>query len=85
MTLAKFSDEASARPPETMILAEPSSGRSDFESSSPTKLEDASAPAAATASIAAAPPVPAAGNDAVCTVTTFFASRDWTVWMALPA
>src|SRR6185295_16935791 len=39
MYFVKFSRDCIARPPEMMILAEVSSGRSDLESSSPTKLE----------------------------------------------
>jgi hypothetical protein len=48
---------ASARPPEMMILAEASSGRSDLATSSPLKLDRPGLPAAVTASTAAEPPV----------------------------
>ena len=41
MYFVKFSRRPSARPPEMMILAEVSSGRSDFASSSPLKVESA--------------------------------------------
>ena len=69
-----------------MILADASSGRSDFDSSSPLNVESAGSAAAATASIGAAPaPAPADWNDAVRTVITFLASVICTVWMALPA
>ena len=68
-----------------MILAEVSSGRSDLASASPTKDETPGSPAAATGSIGAWPPGPAAANEAVRTVTTIFGSVDSTVWIALPA
>jgi hypothetical protein len=74
-----------ARPPEMMILAEVSSGRSDFDSSSPTKPEMPGSAAAATASTGAEPPSPVAWNAAVRTVITFLRSVERTVWMALPA
>jgi len=51
-----------ARPPEMMILAEVSSGRSDFDSSSPTKDEMPGSGAAPTASTGAEPPAAAAGS-----------------------
>ena len=47
MYLVKFSRLCMARPPEMMILAEVSSGRSDFDSSSPTKDEMPGSAAAA--------------------------------------
>ena len=77
---------ACARPPEMMILAEVSSGRSDFDSSSPTKAGEAGIgrrrdrldrrPSRRS---------PAAWKAAVRTVMTFLASVDCTVWTALPA
>ncbi len=69
-----------------MILAEVSSGRSDFDNSSPTKDDNPGSDAAGTSSIdAVAPPPPVAWNAAVRTVMTFLASCDFTVWIALPA
>ena len=80
-----FSEEPSARPPEMMMRAEVSSGRSLSESRFSTKLDRPGSAAAATASTAAEPPSPAAWKEAVRTVTTFLGSVDCTVWMALPA
>ncbi len=57
-----------------MIFADVSSGRSDFASASPTKLDTPGSGAAETGSIAAEPPSPVAPNDAVRTVTTIFGS-----------
>ena len=74
-----------ARPPETMILAEVSSGRSLLATSSPTKLERPGSAAAAAFSTEALPPSPAAAKVEVRTVMTFLASFDFTVWIALPA
>ena len=75
-----------ARPPEMMILAEVSSGRSDFESSSPIKPESPGSAAAVTGSIGAgAPPAPVAWKAAVRTVITRFRSPERTVCTALPA
>jgi hypothetical protein len=69
-----------------MILAEVSSGRSDFDNSSPTKPDRPGSAAAATASIGAdEAPGPVAWNVAVRTVITRFFSVERTVWMALPA
>ena len=68
-----------------MILAEVSSGRSDFDSSSPTKLEMPGSAAAVAFSTAAEPPSPVAWKVEVRTVMTFFPSFDFTVWIALPA
>ena len=68
-----------------MILAEVSSGRSDFDSSSPTKIERPGSAAGATFSIGAEPPSPVAWKVEVRTVITFFASVDCTVCIALPA
>ncbi len=79
ITLPKFSAEASARPPEMMILAEASSGRSDFATSSPLKDELPGLSAAATLSTAAEPPSPAAAKEAVRMVSSFLASVDCTV------
>ncbi len=85
MNSLNFSAEPSARPPETMTLAEPSSGRSDLATSSPLKLDRPGSAAADTASTGALPVISAALNEAVRTVSTFLASADCTVWMALPA
>ena len=85
MYLVKFSRLCMARPPEMMILAEVSSGRSLFDSSSPTKDEMPGSAAAATFSTGAEPPSPAAWKAEVRTVMTFLASFDFTVWIALPA
>lgn len=85
MYLAKFSRLCMARPPETMIFAEVSSGRSLLATSSPTKLDRAGSAAAAAFSTDALPPSPAAPNVEVRTVMTFLASFDFTVWIALPA
>jgi len=64
MYLAKFSDEPSERPPEMMILAEVSSGRSEWAISAPLKLDRPGSAAASTSSIGAEPPAPAAWNPA---------------------
>ncbi|MGY4297857.1 hypothetical protein ACVWXN_005952 [Bradyrhizobium sp. i1.4.4] len=85
MYFAKFSRLCMARPPETMILAEVSSGRSLFATSSPTKDDRPGSAAAATLSTDALPPSTAAAKVEVRTVMTFLASFDFTVWMALPA
>ena len=86
MTSSNFSAEPSARPPEMMIFAEVSSGRSESDSRSPTKVDSpGSAGTAASSTGAAAPPAPVAWNDAVRMVITFLASDEVTVWMALPA
>ena len=85
MYFVKFSRFCIARPPEMMILAEVSSGRSDLDNSSPANVEIAGSAAAATASTGAEPPWPAAGKVEVRTVITFFLSADFTVWIALPA
>ena len=68
-----------------MIFAEVSSGRSDLESSSPTKDERPGSAVALALSTAAEPSSPVAWNVEVRTVMTFLASFDFTVWMALPA
>src|SRR5258708_24680567 len=83
--LAKFSRLCMARPPEMMIRAEVSSGRSDFDSSSPTKPELFGSGPAATLSTGAEPPAPAAWNPAVRIVITFLDSFARTVLIALPA
>ena len=85
MYLVKFSRLCMARPPEMMILAEVSSGRSLFDSSSPTNDEMPGSAAAATFSTGAEPPSPVAWKVEVRMVRTFFASFDFTVWIALPA
>ena len=85
MTSSNFSDEPSARPPEMMILAEVSSGRSLSDSLFSMKLDRPGLAAAATLSTAAEPPSGAAWKEAVRTVITFLGSLACTVWMALPA
>src|SRR5215813_4918314 len=74
MYLVKFSRLCIARPPDTMILAEVSSGRSDFDSSSPTNEDTPGSFATATDSIGAGPPAGAAWKVAVRTVITFVLS-----------
>ena len=84
MTAWNSSAEPIARPPETTILAAPSSGRSDLTISSLTKVAlPASAPAMV--STLAEPPSPAASKLVGRTVMTFLPSEDWTVSSALPA
>ena len=68
-----------------MIFAEVSSGRSDFDSSSPTKLETPGSAAAAASSIGAVPPAPVAWKVEVRTVITLVLSFERTVCIALPA
>jgi hypothetical protein len=86
MTSSNFSLEPSARPPEMMILAEVSSGRSLFRQAVLDEGRDRPLSAAAvTVSTLAEPPSPAAWKEAVRTVMTFLASVDCTVWIALPA
>ena len=68
-----------------MILAEVSSGRSDFDSSSPANCDRPGSGAPATVSIGAEPPIPVGWNAAVRMVSTFLASVERTVWIALPA
>ena len=82
-----LSDEPSARPPETMILADASSGRSLCASSAPSKRAFVGAAAvSATGSIVAVPPMVAALAKAVVrTVSTRFVSRVSTVAIAFPA
>jgi len=69
---------------ETTTLAEVSSGRSEAATRSSTQDDRAEA-FGATVSTEADPPMPAAAKAAVRTVKTFFASPDFTVWIALPA
>ena len=86
ITSVNFSALPSARPPETMILAAVSSGRSFLAISAPTKLTWALSAAGARRSTAAEPPVAAAASKPVLrTVMTFTASPLCTVAMALPA
>ena len=81
-----FSALPRARPPETMILAAVSSGRSLLAISLPTKLLLPSPLAAVTLSTEALPPSAAAGSKPVVrTVMTLVASVACTVAMALPA
>jgi hypothetical protein len=82
--LVKFSPFCMPRPPEMMILAAVSSGRSDLDSSSPTKPEMPGGRRRA-GSIGAVPPSPAAWKAAVRTVMTFLASASAPSAMALPA
>ena len=67
------------------MRAEVSSGRSDFDSSAETKRDSAGSAAAATLSTGALLVEAAASKAVVRTVTTFTASADCTVAMALPA
>ena len=85
MYLVKFSAEPRDRPPEMMIRAEVSSGRSECASSSPLNVDSPGSSAALTLSTGAEPPSGAAGNAAVRTVITFLASLTWTICSALPA
>ena len=69
-----------------MILAEVSSGRSDFDSSSPTKPESARIGRGGRRfDRRGEPPAPVAWNAAVRTVMTRLVSVERTVWIALPA
>ena len=75
-----------ARPPETMIRAEVSSGRSDFDNSSPTKDDTPGSAAGAASSIGAvAPPSPVGWKVEMRTVMTLIFSFERTVCSALPA
>src|SRR3546814_6326694 len=65
MTSSYFSEEPSARPPDTMIFADVSSGRSDLAISAPTKLEMPASLPAPTASTVPEPPEVAALSNAV--------------------
>jgi hypothetical protein len=85
-TAWNFSLLPSARPPETMILAAVSSGRSSLAISLPTKALLPAAGTAAMASTAALPPLAGAASKPVPrTVMTLTASVLCTVAMALPA
>jgi hypothetical protein len=78
--------EPIARPPETMILAAVSSGRSFLAISLPPNALLPESATAAIVSTAALPPVAAAGsNPVVRTVATLTACEHCTVAMALPA
>ena len=82
----KFSPFCRARPPDTMIFALVSSGRSDLLISAPSKVDRPASPAPATASTTPAPPSRAALSNAVPrTVTTSLPAGAFTVAMALPA
>ena len=80
-----LSEEPSARPPETMILALVSSGRSVWAISSPTNLDRPGSAGASIVSTCADPPSPTAWKPDVRMVMTFLGSDDFTVWIALPA
>jgi hypothetical protein len=84
-TSLNLSPEPSARPPLTMILAAVSSGRSLLAISLPTYADSPLSATAATVSIAAEPPSPAASKPVVRTVMTLMVSRLCTVAIALPA
>ncbi len=68
-----------------MTRAEVNSGRSFFDSSSPTKAEMPGSAGGVTVSIDAAPPSPAAWKVDVRTVMTLILSLERTVCTALPA
>ena len=67
------------------IFAEVSSGRSDFDSSSPMNFEVPGSAAAATFLIVAEPVCSAALKAVLRTLITFLPVPACTVWMALPA
>ena len=82
----KLSPDCMPRPPEMMIRALVSSGRSDFDNSARTNSLIPAAPGPSTVSIGAEPPLASAGAKAVPrTVMTLIASFDCTVASALPA
>ena len=82
----KFSPDAIPLPPETMIFAAVSSGRSDFDSSRPTNEDSPLSAGAASFSTAASPPAAATASKAVVrTVITLSGSLDFTVASAFPA
>ena len=84
--ILKFSPEPMPRPPETMILAPASSGRSDLATSRPMNAEMPASCVTAMFSTAAEPPVAATPSKPVVrTVMTLMASPDCTVASALPA
>jgi len=85
MTSWNFSEEPSARPPEMMILAEVSSGRSLSDSLFSTNDDRFGSAAAETSSTTAVLPWEANGKEAVRTVTTRIGSVDCTVRIAFPA
>ncbi len=85
MVSRKRSCEPSARPPETTILAPPSSGRSDLVMRFSRKVDRPGSRAAEPVSIGAEPPASAGAKAAVRTVSTTFGSLDCTVCTALPA
>ena len=86
MTSWKVAASFSARPPETMILALVSSGRSDLASSLPTKLLDTRVGGAGHSLDVPEPPSLAALSNAVPrTVMTSLGSLLSTVAIALPA
>ncbi len=78
MRVWKFSAEPTARPPETMIRAAVSSGRSVSAIASLRKRDSAGSLAAATSRIGAALPSVTAANEAVRMVSTFVASDERT-------
>ena len=84
--ILKLSPEPMPRPPETMIFAAVSSGRSDLDTSRLMNEDNPLSAAAATFSTTALPPSAAtASNPVVRTVMTLMASDDCTVASALPA
>ena len=86
MTSLNVAESLSARPPDTMILADVSSGRSCLAISAEMNVDVPASPLPETASILAEPPVSSALAKAVPrTVMTFLASDDWTIAIALPA
>jgi hypothetical protein len=68
-----------------MMRADASSGRSDTVSSALSKADSPAGGGTVIASMPADPPSGADGKAEMRTVTTFLASGDCTVWMALPA
>ena len=84
--MVKFSPFCMPRPPEMMIFAAVSSGRSLLESSEERYLDCGAALATLRVSMAAEPPCAATGSNAEArTVMTVVASADLTVASALPA
>ena len=79
LVLVDRDDDCMERPPEMMIFAAVSSGRSLLAIASPLKVARPGSAAAPTVSTAAEPPSPAALKAAVRTVITFLASVAWTV------
>ena len=70
---------------EILRIADTAATGDDLESSAFSNEDKPAAAGAVTASTAAGPPCAAAAKLAVRTVMTFFASPDFTVWVALPA